>query len=60
MDFFFFSEQRTVLIGTGKKEHELFLKFPLVIQSDLTRCDLMDYSTSGASAHGILQTRVLE
>ena len=56
--FFFFSKQRTVLIGTGKKKGAFFF-FPLVTQSCLTCCNLMDCSTSDASVHGILQTRIL-
>ena len=30
------------------------------LQSCLTLCDLMDYSPSGFSVHGILQARILE
>ena len=32
----------------------------LVAQLCLTLCNLMDYSLSGSSVHGILQTRILE
>ena len=32
----------------------------LVTQSCLTLCDTIDCSLSGSSAHGILQTRILQ
>ena len=32
----------------------------LVAESVLTLCDLMDYSPTGSSVHGILQARILE
>ena len=32
----------------------------LVIQSCLTLCDPMDYSSQGSSVHGIFQARILE
>ena len=31
-----------------------------LLQSSLTLCDPMDYSSPGSSVHGILQVRVLE
>ena len=38
----------------GEKVHVL------VIQSCLTLCNTMDYSSPGSSVHGILQARILE
>ena len=38
----------------------LTLSFFSVVQSCLTLCDSMDYSSPGSSAHGFLQARILE
>ena len=45
------------LTQMGIKENEVKV---LVTQSCLTLFDSMDYSSSGSSAHGILQTGILE
>ena len=55
-------ESNQALLPYGQSLYQLnYQESPvLVVQSCLTLCDPMDCSLPGSSAHGILQTRILE